>query len=422
MIHRLRKRFIRIATLSVAVVMLLLSVIVNGANLLSVNSDLTRTLDMIRTNQGTIPSSEPPEPPDGRDTEKPAPDGRQPSDADRLLGPEAPFSTRYFVLQYTVDGTLVQSDLTHIAAVTQADVSTYLAIALRHGAGYGYVTGYRFLVFQNEDSYTAIFLDCWQSVRSVRTVAVLSLAADAACILLVCLLVVLFSRRAIDPVVRSAERQKQFITDASHELKTPLTVIATCLKVLEMEVGEQKWIDKAQAQTEKMSGLVNSLVTLSRMDEEEPPITLADFDLSEALRETAEAFSDSAQAAGHPLRLDIPPGLTCRGDEGALRQLFSILQDNALKYALPGGDICLSLRRDRKGLVLRCSNPCAPLAREELDRLFDRFYRPDQSRSSATGGFGVGLSIARGIVEAHGGSISAACPTEGRIEFTVALK
>ena len=117
----------------------------------------------------------------------------------------------------------------------------------------------------------AIFLDCYQAQRSMKTVLLWSLAADGACILLVLGPVVLLSRRAIDPVVRSVQRQKQFITDASHELKTPITVIATSLKVLEMEVGKQKWIDKALGQTEKLTSLVSSLVTLSRMDEEDSP-------------------------------------------------------------------------------------------------------------------------------------------------------
>ena len=427
MIRRLRRRFIRIAMLSVAVVMLLLTLIVNGANFASADSDLRRTLNMICENQGTIPVPDHFTVPDGDTPDPPEPPaeddkGGGMGDQGSPFGPEAPFSTRYFVLRYDAEGNLISSDLSHIAAVTGDDVGAYLAAAVKRGAGYGYTGGYKYLVAADGEGYMAIFLDAWQTVRSLRTVAFLSLAADGVCIALVYLLVVLFSRRAIDPVVRSAERQKQFITDAGHELKTPLTVITTCLKVLEMEVGQQKWIDKAQAQADKMSGLVSSLVTLSRMDEEEPPIPLTDFDVSAAVDETAESFRDSAAAAGHDLTVDVPVGITYHGDEAAVRQLTSILLDNAVKYALPGGTISVSLRRERRGIVLRSGNPCAPLTREELDKLFDRFYRPDQSRTAATGGFGVGLSIARGIAEAHHGSITADCPEEGRIEFTAVLK
>ncbi|WP_295857487.1 ATP-binding protein [uncultured Oscillibacter sp.] len=473
MIKRLRARFIRIATLSVAVVMLLLTVAVNAANFISTDSDLTETLELICGNEGTIPlpaqgtatgaSEEDAAPnssgaadgsgtsggetsPDGSGSAAPsleeappdagsAPGGAPPDDAgaprpvpagQRRGGPftaETPFSTRFFVLRYDDGGTLVQADLDRIASVTQDDTDEFLAAALAHGEGDGYYGSYKFRVVRTgEDRRMAVFLDCYQELRAVRAVAVWSLLADGACIALVYLLVVLCSRRAIDPVVRSAERQKQFITDAGHELKTPITVIATSLKVLEMEVGRQKWIDKAQAQTEKLGALVNSLVTLSRMDEEEPPLTFSNFDMSAAVLETAESFRDSAETAGHPLALDVPSGLTVRGDEAAIRQLVSILLDNALKYALPGGTVSLSLRRERHGIVLCSSNPCAPMDPTDLPRLFDRFYRPDKSRSSATGGFGVGLSIAQSVAQAHGGSIRAECPAEGTIVFTVTLK
>ena len=423
MIKRLRRRFIRIATLSVALVMLLLTVIVNAANFISTNSDLTQTLQMICENQGTIPLH--PQAPVPADEAAEGKSDRPEKPWDEKGSPftsETPFSTRFFVLRYTDDGTLTQAELGKIAAVTEEDVPAFLAKAAAHGEGYGYCRGYKYYIVRTgEDRNIAIFLDCFQQLRAVKSVAVWSLIADAACIALVYLLVVLLSRRAIDPVVRSAEQQKQFITDASHELKTPLTVISTSLKVLEMEVGQQKWIDKALAQVKKMSGLVNSLVTLSRMDEEKPPLTMGDFDLSAAVEETAECFRDSAEAAGHPLAVTVEPEIRYCGDEAALRQLVSILLDNAIKYALPGGDITLDLRREHRAVMLRSSNPCAEMSAGETERLFDRFYRPDKSRTSATGGFGVGLSIARGIAEAHRGSAAAHC-ADGRIEFTVALR
>ena len=261
------------------------------------------------------------------------------------------------------------------------------------------------MVQTDDGENMAVFLDCYQALRAVKTVLIWSLAADAGCILLVLLLVVLLSRKAIDPVVRSAQQQKQFITDASHELKTPITVIATSLKVLEMETGKQKWIDKALAQTEKLTSLVNALVTLSRMDEEQSPLHMAEFPISETVRETAESFRELAEERGHTLELSIAPDLTYRGDEYAVRQLVSILLDNAVKYALPETPIRLSLERSRRGVVLQTENCCGsqPI---EVDRLFDRFYRGDPSRGE-TGGFGIGLSLARGIAEGHRGRIFA---------------
>lgn len=284
-------------------------------------------------------------------------------------------------IYYDTDGgSLIRADLDNIAAVTEDDVQTYLDIALKHGEGYGYSKGYKYYVTDNGDG----------------------------------------RRRAIDPVVQASERQKQFITDAGHELKTPITVIATSLKVLEMETGKQKWIDKAQAQTEKLTELVNSLVTLSRMDEEDSPLKHEKFNISDAVGETAESFRDFAAEAGHGLSISVEPNIEYVGDEYAVRQLASILLDNAVKYAAEGTEIRFSLSKAHRGVTVRCSNECESLDTAELDKLFDRFYRADKSRSS--GGFGIGLSIARSIAEGHKGSIKAVSPDGRTIEFIAELK
>lgn len=428
MIERLRKRFIRIAVLSVALVMLLLSVVVNVSNYVSVNADVDSLLAMISEE-----IERPVGVPHGNDGFRDGiHEGEMPPDGEpnwfderggRRFNSETPFSTRYFILYYDEAGELLATDLTHIAAVDEDEVSEYLSVAVKHGEGSAYYGGYKYRVspFGN-GACKAVFMDCYSQIRSVRNVALLTLAADTFCLLLVYVLVVIFSKRAIDPVVKSTRQQKQFITDASHELKTPLTVMTTSLKVLEMEVGQSKWIDKATAQTQKMTELVNSLVTLSRMDEEQPPAAMTEFNLSAAVGETVDSFRDSAEAEGHPIKAEITDGIFYCGDETAMRQLVSILMDNALKYALPDGEIALSLKREHRGIILRQSNPCEELGEGEEKKLFDRFYRADPSRSSEKKGFGVGLSMARGIVEMHKGSITAACPEKGRIEFTVVLK
>lgn len=415
MIRRLRRRFIRIATLSVTAVMLLLTLLLNTANYISTTRELRDMLQLISSNQGMIPAYRP-----AGEVPAAPPKAPQPP-RDGSFTAETPYSTRYFVLRYQDDGTLVQADLANIASVTEEDITPYLAAAVAHGAGYGSYGSYRYYVTRTgEGRNMAVFLDGYQQLRAVGLVLLWSLAADVVCILLVVVLVVLLSRRAIDPVVRSAEKQKQFITDASHELKTPITVISTCLRVLEMETGKQKWIDKAMAQTEKLTSLVNSLVTLSRMDEEDSPLRMEEFPVSDAVRETAETFVDFAASKGHELRLSITDGLTYRGDEYAVRQLVSILLDNAVKYALPDSPIEFSLEKVKRGVVLRSSNACEDVAPENAQKLFDRFYRADQSRSSGSG-FGIGLSIARSIAEGHHGSIRAIVD-DGKIAFTAELK
>ena len=406
MIAKLRKRFIRITVLAVTAVMLLLCLIVNAANYVSVDDGLTKMLQMISSNQGTVPQMQPGSRPD-----------QKPHNG---FTPETPFSTRYFVLRYEDDGTLTNADLGSIAAVTEDDTAQYLQLAVAHGEGYGWSNGYRYYVVKNgENRNMAIFLDAHKEISSVKTTAMLSVLAMLFCVVCVYLIVVLLSRRAIDPVVKASERQKQFITDASHELKTPITVIATSLKVLEMENGKSKWIDKSLAQTEKLRDLVNSLVSLSRMDEEQSPLKMSDFSISDAVSETVESFAGYAEANGHMLTAEIAPEMTYHGDEYAIRQMLSILIDNAVKYASDGSPITVMLEKGKKAPIIRTANRCEGLTQQQADKLFDRFYRADAARTS--GGFGIGLSIAQSIAEAHKGSIKASCREADRIEFTVQL-
>ena len=448
MIKRLRTKFIRIAMLSVALVLLALSLIVNAANFISTNRDLNQTLDMIYENQGTIPTKRtadteeanaqlpdtaaageeqlPPEEDHTPPELEEKPDSKPSSQPDRPRGPfnaETPYSTRYFYLRFDADGDLDSGNFSHIAAVTEDDADTYIKAALQHGAGYGfYTSGYKFrVVKEGENRYIAVFLDCYQELRAVRTLAVWSGVSFAVCLALVYVLVVLLSRRAIDPVVKASEQQKQFITDAGHELKTPITVIGTSLKVLEMEVGQQKWIDKARAQTEKLRELVQSLITLCKYDEETSPLHRKPFSISEAVTDTAGSFSDFAQSKGHTIRVTAAPALSYCGDEAAVRQQVSIQHDNAHKYAAPETEIQVSLEQLKRGVKLTVTNVCEQVPEGDPDRLFDRFYRPDVSRTAATGGFGIGLSIAKSIAEAHRGQIRAS--VQGTvISFAAELK
>ena len=467
MIRQLRNRFIRITMLSVSVVMLILTLIVNAANFISTNADLEDLLDMICENKGSIPTdrftpdAKPDKPADSGDSSDLEPTGttppalpdniadsgpansqsdpatrNNPDTEDKInttpptqpwkfkapMNPETPYSTRFFSLLFDQDGNVIKKDLAHIAAITDDDIAEYISVALKHGEGYGYYSDYKYrVILQENQEYMVVFLDCYQEIHAIRVLALCSFAAMVICIGLVYILVVIFSKRAIDPVVRSQKQQKQFITDASHELKTPITVIATSLKVLEMEVGKQKWIDKARSQTEKLRELVNSLVTLSRMDEEDSPLKFEHFSISDALLETVDSFTDYAESNGHALKVNITPDLDFYGDEYAIRQLASILLDNAVKYAAAGSDITFSLVKNKKHILLKTSNVCQDLDEDALRHLFDRFYRPDQSRNHETGGFGIGLSIARSIAEGHKGAIHACCPVKDQIEFTVKL-
>lgn len=414
MIEKLRKKFIRIATIAVTAVLFLVCLTVNIANYISINSQLTKTLELIYENQGKIPPMQPrhdeEKPMDKEDKKK----DKKPFDEKHdKFAPEFPYATRYFVLCYSDDRTLLKADLEKISSITAEDTEKYLEIAYNHGEGFGYTKNYKYYVVDNGDKNIAIFLYCYQETHSIIMLALLTLIAMTVCTLLVHIIVRLCSNRAIEPVVQSNKRQKQFITDASHELKTPITVIATSLKLLEMEVGEQKWIDKAKIQTEKLKNLVNSLVSLAKMDEEQP-IDFNNFNVSEAVEETAMSFEDYAVSHGYNLKLYIEENVYHKANEYMIRQLVSILVDNAIKYADPNTEIFVGLKKTKKGFSIKTLNN-AVVNSEDINKLFDRFYRTDKSRSSD--GFGIGLSIAYSIVLAHKGSIKANIPENGKIEF-----
>ena len=222
------------------------------------------------------------------------------------------------------------------------------------------------------------------------------------------ILVVLLSKRAIEPVAESYEKQKRFITDAGHEIKTPLTIIDADTSILEMEYGENEWLDDIQVQTKRLAGLTNDLIYLSRMEEKQTKTTMIEFPFSEVISEEAQSFQGLAKVKGKNFMVDIEPMLSLKGDEKTIRQLISILLDNAAHKG--------------KNIILSIYNTSQPLTKENIDHLFDRFYRTDESRNSKTGGYGIGLSVAKAVVEAHHGKIVASSEDGNSLLITVILK
>ena len=223
------------------------------------------------------------------------------------------------------------------------------------------------------------------------------------------------------PVDRAWQQQKQFLSDASHELKTPLTVILSSAELLEQSAApEQKqYVDNVRAESRRMKRLVEDMPTLSRVERggEHLPDTTAD--LSDAAADAALRFEPVAYEAGHTLSYDIAPGLLVRGDSGKLEQAVAVLLDNAIKYAAPGTEVRLDAARQGKNACLWVENQGDPIPADKLPHIFDRFYRADESRTDG-GSFGLGLPIARAIVEAHRGTLR--CDSGGHTtRFTITL-
>ena len=239
--------------------------------------------------------------------------------------------------------------------------------------------------------------------------------------LIILLLILFISKRAVRPVAEVYEKQKQFVTDANHELKTPLTLILSNLDIIESETGKNEWLDDIRSEGERMGELINQLVMLSRMDEGGGGMEAEEFDLSNMAAEMVSEFENLAAERGKRLSAAVTSGMTYRGDEGLIRRLLSILLDNAVKYCDPGGSIRVRVCRKGHHPVITVENTYRDVGKIEMNRLFDRFYRADKARTFS-GNFGVGLSIAKGIVQKHRGSITVYKKGDAVIGFKAALK
>lgn len=210
-------------------------------------------------------------------------------------------------------------------------------------------------------------------------------------------------------------------------MRTPVTIIDADAEVLAMEIGgENEWLVDICKQTKRMTALTNDLLTLSRMDENRQQFTMIDFPVSDVVTEIVRSFRTLARSRGEDIRAEITPMLSCHGDENAFRQLAGILLDNAIKYTQAGedgscDDIRITLEKKNHTICFVVRNSSAPVSDEQLGRFFDRFYRTEQSRKSESGGYGLGLSIAKTIVEAHKGRITATAPDENTVQISVIL-
>lgn len=402
MIARLRKKFILITMGSVILVLSVLMGFINVANFIKMDQSANKTLAVLMENKGSFPedAKHPPDKISSTDAAQGA--VRRPQ-----FSPEAPYETRYFSVEISSSGDLVSANTGKIAAVSTSEAVSLAQTLDRDGKISGYSGNYKYLSKSTESGTLYLFLDCTRDLNSVQDFLSSSFLVSLFGILAVFLLVVALSKRAIRPVAESYEKQKQFITNAGHEIKTPLAIIDSCTEVLELEQGQSKWTSGIRGQVERLTALTQSLVSLARMDEGSVDLPMTEFSLSDAVRDTLEPFVLMAESQHLALRADIQPDLRYRGSEQALRQLCSILADNAVKYALPDSEIRFTLFRKGRKLLLTCENAAEDLKPGDLSILFDRFYRGDASRSSQRSGYGIGLSMAQSIAAAHGGRIEA---------------
>lgn len=293
--------------------------------------------------------------------------------------------------------------------------------AIKVGKTSGFIGSYRFLKVESNVGNLILFLNCQRELDSFESFLKNSILISFVVIVSVLILVILVSKKVIAPIQETYIKQKQFITGASHELKTPLAIISSNADVLEMEHGDSKWTNNIHNQVERLSSLVNSLVVFSRMEEKDS-VERAQFNLTEALKSRIEDFNELANFQKKYIVTDIDSALNYYGEKDSIVQLMDILLENAIKYAPEDSDILVCLKKNRKNAILKVSNK-ADVKKGDLSKVFDRFYRLDESRNSTIKGYGIGLSMAQLIAEKHRETIRAYAPEDGvfKIEMRFTL-
>ena len=394
MFRKVRKKFVIVAVCSVFIVMLCILGTINIVNYTKVVNNADEIIDILKEGNGEFGNFP------GQD-----------------FSPEMPFSTRYFTVTLAPDGKVVR--MNKIVSVSVEEAASYATELSAKGKASGFYGNFRYGVLSMHTGETMyLFVDCFVELESFNNFLLASIVIGSVGVAVVFVLVFIFSGRIMKPVAESYRKQKQFITDAGHEIKTPLTVIGANTELIEMLSGESEWTKGIKEQIERLKNLTEKLIFLAKT-EEQTNISMFEFSLTDAVRETIQSFAAVAASRNISLTTDIQNDLCYIGNEEMIRQLVSLLTDNALKYT-DGDTVAVTLRAENGKRILETRNRASYMRDGSLNGVFERFARGDSSRNSQTGGQGIGLSVSQAIVEAHKGKIKGECRS-GIVTFTVIL-
>ena len=401
MFKSLRKKFIATAVGSVAVVIAILAIALNFINFNKLEERIDTTLLDASRSQALIKIF--------------AEDGD-----DLVITKNSSSATEYngfSVAKVDNNGRIIKAYRDDSLIEDQDTLQSKVIEALEKGKTSGFIGSYRFLKVETNVGNLILFLNCQRELDSYESFVKNSVLISIGVILSVLVLIILISKKVIAPIQETYLKQKQFITGASHELKTPLAIISSNADVLEMMNGDSKWTTNIHNQVDRLTSLVNSLVVFSRMEEKDT-VERTSFDLTETLKSRIEDFDELANFQKKYIVTDIDENLNYYGEKDSIIQLMDILLENAIKYAPEDSDILVKLNKNRKYATLKVSNK-ANVEKGDLSKVFDRFYRLDESRNSAIKGYGIGLSMAQLIAEKHKETIQAYVPEDGVFKIEV---
>ena len=401
MFKSLRRKFVTTAVGSVAVVIAILAIALNFINFNKLEERIDTTLLDASRSQALIKIF--------------AEDGD-----DLVITKNSSSATEYngfSIAKVDNNGRIIKAYRDDSLIENQDALQSKVIQALEKGKTSGFIGSYRFLKVETNVGDLILFLNCQRELDSYESFVKNSILISIGVILSVLVLIILVSKRVIAPIQETYLKQKQFITGASHELKTPLAIISSNADVLEMMNGDSKWTTNIHNQVDRLTSLVNSLVVFSRMEEKDT-VERTSFDLTETLKSRIEDFDELANFQKKYIVTDIDENLNYYGEKDSIIQLMDILLENAIKYAPEDSDILVKLNKNRKYATLKVSNK-ANVKKGNLSKVFDRFYRLDESRNSAIKGYGIGLSMAQLIAEKHKETIQAYAPEDGIFKIEV---
>lgn len=425
MLKKLQRSFIKIAALALLSVILIVIASINGIFLYQCNRLLDNKLDnMSIRHTSNQEESKKPKNVTNIPEQKPK-TTTSPFDILPLLHKNMQSSSACCVVILDKDYQIQSIRRNMEDSYEEADLKTYLAAIreTRKTHGWYQVFKYRLRTTTDLDGTERIcvaFIDASPSLYSIASLLIISLIIGLATFLIILMLIIMASRRAIQPLAESYQKQHQFITDAGHELKTPLTVISAHNELARMTYGDSEWFDGIDRQVQRMNKLIRELITLAKMDEQQK-IDFEPFNLSDALYDVMLPFKQVLTSQNKTLSYNITDDITLTGNESSIRELISILIDNAGKYCEEHGTVHVGLHTVNNKIRLNITNDFPDAENCDFSSIFDRFYRADKSRKS-DGSYGLGLSIAKNIVEIHHGTITAKAAGATKVVFEVIFK
>ncbi len=413
MIKLLQKRFVITAMIAISLLIVLLLGAINITNIVIVRNDIDRTL--IKLTESPVEHNIPNMPPNAP---MPNINFNIQNNENRLL------SSPYFLVVLNDTNSIIFTDVSHISSISEDEAKLITEKVLSLNATEGKIDGYRYKMSNNpfEIGTTIAFLDASNETYSYIRVMLLSAGVGIVCWTLMLILVIVLSKKAIRPIAENLEKQKEFITNAGHEIKTPLAIIQANTDAMELYGGENKWSKNIKQQVTRLDGLMKNLLFLTRSDENGLTASKVDFSFSKVVYETAESFIEPLSLKDIQLQTSIQEDISINGDKEQITQLVSILLDNALKYTNENGYVALHLSETDNCTHLHIKNTVTELPKLPPERLFERFYRGDSARTQKSGGYGIGLSMAKAICEANGAQISVCYESPQSISFNIQFK